>query len=262
MLYRLVSIILSSAPFGLAFVLPHHGKALIKMAASPKSVLMVLTSNDKLGDLDEQTGWYLPEVAHPYDEFSAAGYSMTFASPKGGVAPVSEDSVGATAEDPSCVNFYKEGSATRALVDGTTKLSEVTDVSAFDAVFFAGGFGTMWDFPDDPDVQRIAKDMFEGGKVVSAVCHGPCALVNVKLSDGSYLVSGKEVAAFTNDEEDQVQRRDKVPWTCHDKLAERGAKCKEGPAWSATVAVDGKLITGQNPPAAKSTAEAVIAALA
>jgi hypothetical protein len=88
--------------------------------------------------------WYLPEVAHPYDEFNAAGLSITFASPKGGVAPVDEGSIAATAEDPACVNFYKEGSATRALVDSTVKISEVTDVSGYDAVFFAGGFGTMW----------------------------------------------------------------------------------------------------------------------
>jgi putative intracellular protease/amidase len=87
--------------------------------------------------------WYLPEVAHPYDEFKSAGYSVTFASPKGGVAPVDEGSVSATAQDASCVDFYKEGSETRALVDNTEKLSSV-DISSFDAVFFAGGFGTMW----------------------------------------------------------------------------------------------------------------------
>ena len=97
-------------------------------------------------------------------------------------------------------------------MDNTVKLSDVSDVSAFDAVFFAGGFGTMWDFPDDADVQRIAKTLYEGGKVVSAVCHGPCALVNVTLSDGSSLCAGKSVAAFTNQEEDQVSRRDKVRW--------------------------------------------------
>jgi putative intracellular protease/amidase len=135
---------------------------------------------------------------------------MTFASIKGGVAPVDLGSVDATKEDSVCVDFYAEGSETRKLVDTTVKLSTVTDLSGIDAVFFVGGFGTMWDFPDDPDVQRIVKDMYEANKVVSAVCHGPCALVNVKLSDGSYLVAGKTVAAFTNAEEDAVQRRNKV----------------------------------------------------
>lgn len=230
------------------------------MAAS-KSVLMVFTSHDKLGEHDEQTGWYLPEAAHPYAEFKKAGYAMTFASIKGGAAPVDLGSVDATKEDAVCVAFYAEGSETRSLVDNTTALAAVTDLAAFDAVFFVGGFGTMWDFPDNADVQRVAREMYESGKVVAAVCHGPCALVNVTLSDGTYLVAGKEVAAFTNAEEDAVQRRDKVPFTCQDKLGERGAKYKEGPAWSATVAVDGKLITGQNPPAAGPTAEAVVAAL-
>jgi putative intracellular protease/amidase len=135
---------------------------------------------------------------------------MTFASIKGGAAPVDLGSVDATKEDAVCVAFYAEGSETRGLVDATVKLSTVTDLSSFDAVFFVGGFGTMWDFPDDSDVQRVAKEMFEAGKVVSAVCHGPCALVNVKLSDGSYLVAGKSVAAFSNAEEDAVQRRGKV----------------------------------------------------
>lgn len=230
--------------------------------AAKKSVLMVFTSNDKLGEHGEQTGWYLPEAAHPYTEFTAAGFTCTFASIKGGVAPVSEDSVGASKDDAQCVSFYAEGSETRKMTDNTVKLSEVGDLAAFDAVFFVGGFGTMWDFPDDADVQRVAKDMWEAGKVVSAVCHGPCALANVTLSDGSFLVAGKEVTAFTNEEEDAVGRRTKVPWTCQDKLAERGATFKDGGAWSANIAVSGKLITGQNPMAAKPAAEAVIAALA
>mmetsp|Transcript_50871 Transcript_50871/g.65140 ORF Transcript_50871/g.65140 Transcript_50871/m.65140 type:complete len:235 (+) Transcript_50871:71-775(+) len=234
------------------------------MAASSvaKNVLMILTSHDKLGDFDEQTGWYLPEVAHPYDEFKAAGISMVFASPKGGVAPVDEGSVDASKEDASCMSFIAEGSETKALVENTKKLSEVTDLSSFDAVFFAGGFGTMWDFPDDADVHRIVKEMWEAGKIVSAVCHGPCALSNVKLSDGTYLVEGKTVAAFTNAEEDAVSRRNKIPFTCEDRFNERGAKYTQGGVFEAHVAVDGKLITGQNPPSAKPTAEAVIAALA
>lgn len=129
-------------------------------------------------------------------------------------------------------------------------------------MFFAGGFGTMWDFPEDADVQRIAKDMWSAGKIVSAVCHGPCALANVKLDDGTYLVAGKTVAAFTNAEEDAVSRREKIPFTCEDIMKERGAKYTQGGVFEAHVAVDGKLITGQNPPSAKATAEAIIAALA
>ena len=138
---------------------------------------------------------------------------MTWASPKGGAAPCDEGSIAASKEDKSCMDFI-EGEATKALVDNTVALSTLTDLTSFDAVFFAGGFGTMWDFPDDPDVQRIAAAMWESGKVVSAVCHGPCALVNVTLSDGTKLVAGKEVAAFTNEEEDAVKCREVVPFTC------------------------------------------------
>jgi len=132
----------------------------------------------------------------------------------------------------------------------------------FDAVFFVGGFGTMWDFPDNADVQRVIREVFETKGVVSAVCHGPVALANVKLSDGSYLVAGKEVAGFSNEEEDAVQRRSIVPYTVGDILKERGAKYTQGGVFHAHVVVDGNLITGQNPPSAKKTAEAVVAALA
>ena len=119
----------------------------------------------------------------------------------------------------------------------------------------------MWDFPDDEDIQRITRTMWETGKVVSAVCHGPCALANVTLSDGSKLVYGKKIAAFTNDEEDAVQRRNIVPWTCEDKFVRLGAKYSKGGVFQPHVAIAGNLITGQNPPSAKPTAEAVITAL-
>ena len=226
-----------------------------------KHVLMVLTSHDQLGDTGEQTGWYLPEVAHPYDEFIAAGYTVTFASPKGGAAPVDIGSVDASKDDPSCTAFIAEGSPTKALVDNTIALADIQDTSVYDAVFFAGGFGTMWDFPDNPDVQRITRTMWEDDKVVSGVCHGPSAFVNVTLSDGTPLVAGKEVAAFTNEEEDAVQRKEVVPFTCQDALTEKGAAYTQGGVFQPHVAKAGRLITGQNPPSAKPTAEAIILCL-
>ena len=190
-----------------SIALPTKPKELIT-DKKKKHVLMVLTSHDQLGDTGEQTGWYLPEVAHPYDEFIAAGYTVTFASPKGGAAPVDIGSVDASKDDPSCTAFIAEGSPTKALVDNTIALADIQDTSVYDAVFFAGGFGTMWDFPDNQDIQRIARELWEANKVVSGVCHGPVALVNVVLSDGTSLVAGKETAAFTNAEEDAVQCRD------------------------------------------------------
>ena len=208
-----------------------------------------------------QTGWYLPEAAHPYAEFIAAGHNVTFASIAGGVAPVDNGSL--DMNDAGNKAFW-ENPETKALTENTMKLSDAKSED-YDAVFYVGGFGTMWDFPDDADVQRLAREMYESGKVVSAVCHGPCALLNVQLSDGSYLVAGKEVAAFTNDEEDAVKRREVVPFTCEDRLKERGGTHKKGGVFEACVAVSGdggRLITGQNPPSAKPTAAANVQALA
>ena len=208
-----------------------------------------------------KTGWYLPEAAHPYQEFTAAGHNVTFASIKGGLAPVDPSSL--DMNDAGNKAFY-EGEATRALTEKTMKLSDAKSAD-YDAVFYVGGFGTMWDFPDDPDVHRLTRELYESGKVVSAVCHGPCALLDVKLSDGSYLVAGQEIAAFTNDEEDAVKRREIVPFTNEDRIKERGATHKAAGVFQPCVAVSGvggKLVTGQNPPSAKPTAEAVIRALA
>eukprot|EP00948_MAST-09A_sp_MAST-9A-sp1_P001746 g1746.t1 len=145
----------------------------------------------------------------------------------------------------------------------TKKLSDA-NADEYDAIFFVGGFGTMWDFPMNEDVQAITKSMYENGKIVAAVCHGPCALVNVKLSSGEYLVKGCEVTAFSNEEEDAVSRRSIVPWTNEDKLASRGATYKSTSAWGEHVCVSGdkgRLITGQNPASAKKTAQEVISAI-
>lgn len=225
-----------------------------------KAVLMVFTSHNKLGDTDTQTGWYLPEAAHPYKVFKEAGLAISAASPKGGLAPVDEGSIEASKEDTSCMDFLNSD-GTKKFYSETLALKDAK-VEDYDAVFFVGGFGTMWDFPDDPDVQRLAAGMYEKGGVVSAVCHGPVALVNVKLKDGTYLAAGKDVTAFTNAEEDAVARRSVVPYTCEDKLSEIGGKFSDGGVFQPNVKVAGKLITGQNPPSAEPCAKAVVEALA
>ena len=205
--------------------------------------------------IDEQTGWYLPEAAHPHTVFTEAGFELTYASIKGGEAPVDLGSIDATKDDEECVKFLESG------VHKSTVALSTCNAADYDAVFYVGGFGTMWDFPDSPDVHKVTADMWTKGGVVGAVCHGPCALVNVKLEDGSYLVAGKKVAAFTNEEEDAVSRRDKVPFTCEDKFKEIGAEFVDGGAWACNVVVDGKLVTGQNPPSAKKAAEEIVALL-
>lgn len=224
-----------------------------------KRILMVLTSHNKLGDTDTQTGWYLPEAAHPHYVFTEAGCQLTYASPKGGEAPLDEGSIEASKDDAGCQRYLKDP-AGLAATKATVPLADCK-ADDYDAVFYVGGFGTMWDFPDNKDSQNLARAIYEKGGVVAAVCHGPCALVNVTLSDGSALIKGKKVTAFTNAEEDAVQRRSIVPFTCEDKMASTGAVFHDGGVFQANVQVDGKLITGQNPPSADPCAKAVVEAL-
>ena len=135
-----------------------------------------------------------------------------------------------------------------------------TDVEAadYDAIYFAGGHGTMWDLPDNDALKRLTADIYEAGGVVSAVCHGPAALVNVTLSDGSHLVDGKELAAFTNDEEAAVELTEAMPFLLETKLRERGARFKAAPNFESNVVVSERLVTGQNPASATGVAEAIV----
>ena len=228
------------------------------MATTKPKALLVLTSNDVLGDTGKKTGWYLPEAAHPHHKLVEAGVTCIFASPKGGAAPVDAGSIDLKDE----VNAKFWNGSGKALTEKTAKLSDCS-AKDYDVVLFVGGFGTMWDFPDDKDVQRLAKEVYENGGVVSAVCHGPCALVNVKLPSGEFLVAGQDVTAFTNAEEDYCKMREIVPWTCEDKLKERGAKHVDGGVFKPQVCFGrgGRLITGQNPPSASPLGDAIVAQL-
>mmetsp|Transcript_12371 Transcript_12371/g.20078 ORF Transcript_12371/g.20078 Transcript_12371/m.20078 type:complete len:228 (-) Transcript_12371:50-733(-) len=221
-------------------------------------ILLALTSNDKLGEHNEQTGWYLPELAHPYHVWHGVA-EMVFASPKGGVAPLDKDSIEASKEDPVCTKLMAEEEFKQSY-SNTKRFSEL-NAKDFDAVFVVGGFGTMWDLPDDKDLQRLIRDVYEKGGVVSAVCHGPCAFTEVKMSDGSFLVNGRRLTAFTDDEERAVQRFEKVPFTIEQRFMERGAVYTKRAPWSSHVEVDGRIITGQNPQSATGCAAAVFAAL-
>jgi putative intracellular protease/amidase len=216
-----------------------------------KRILIVLTSHDDLGGV-EPTGYYVPEAAHPWEIFRKAGYEVDVASMRGGQPP--QD--GFDPDDEAQAAFV-------AAVEqqGTGRLADA-DPSRYDAVLYAGGHGTMWDFPDDPDVIRVGREVYERGGVVAAVCHGPSALVNLTLSDGSYLVAGKRVAAFTNEEEKLRGVADVVPFLLADKLVERGAQHEPGANWQPQVVVDGRLATGQNPASAAPLAERVLVVLA
>merc|ERR1712012_700362 len=149
------------------------GKAIVS-ALNPKKVVMVFTNHDKLGETGKKTGWYLPEAAHPYEVFHESGFSVTFASPKGGAVPVDPGSVDASKEDEVCMRFMDDKRMQDKL-QATIPLKDVKS-SDFDAVFYVGGHGTMFDFPDDENVQRVTKEIYEQGGIVSALCHGPIAL--------------------------------------------------------------------------------------
>ena len=224
-------------------------------AAPPPRVLMVLTSHATKGDTGQPTGYYLSEVTHPAAVFEAAGFAIDYASIRGGEPPVD----GLNLDDPINARYWNNA-AFRTAVRTTPRLDDI-DATRYAAVFYAGGHGTMWDFPDSPAVQRVTRQIWEAGGVVAAVCHGPAALVNVRLSNGRPLVEGKRVAAFTDAEERAVKLENVVPFLLASTLVERGATHVPAADFQAQVVVDGRLVTGQNPASARGTAEAVVAAL-
>lgn len=210
-----------------------------------KKILFALTSHDRKGNTGQPTGFYLPEAAHPWAVLSAAGFEIDFVSPKGGNPPMD----GADSADPVSRKFLDNREVVRKIT--STPAPGQVDAADYSAILFVGGHGTMWDFPDDRSLARLAASIYEAGGVVGAVCHGPAALVNLRLSNGDYLVSGKQVAAFTDDEERAVKLDGVVPFLLATTLRERGAIHVAAPDWQANVIVAGRLVTGQNPASAE-----------
>lgn len=213
------------------------------MTAS-KPVLFVLTSHGSKGSTGEPTGFYLGEVTHPLAELEAGGIPVEFASIRGDEPPVD----GLDLDDATNARYWNDAGF-RAAIRNTLRIDDV-DPSRYAGIFFAGGHGAMWDFPDSAGAQRATRAIFEQGGIVGAVCHGPAALVNTRLSDGSYLVDGKRLSAFTDSEERAVNLADTVPFLLASKLKERGAKHEGATEWTSKVVVDGRLVTGQNPQSA------------
>lgn len=216
-----------------------------------KPVLFVLTSHADKGDTGHSTGYWLSEVTHPLHVLEAAGIPVVFASIAGGEPPVD----GLDLSDAVNAHYWNHAPF-RAAVAATPALAEI-DPSAYSAIFFAGGHGAMWDFPVSPAVQTQTCAIWEQGGLVAAVCHGPAALVNVTLADGTPLVAGRAVAAFTDAEEAAVGLTEVVPFLLSSTLAARGARLSDAPEWTANVVVDGNLITGQNPQSATGVGEAL-----
>ncbi|QRY64941.1 type 1 glutamine amidotransferase domain-containing protein (plasmid) [Ensifer sp. PDNC004] len=220
--------------------------------ANPKKpVLFVLTSHGTKGDSGQPTGFYLGEVTHPLSVLETAGIAVEFASIKGGEPPVD----GLDLEDDTNRRYWND-EAFRAAIRTTARLDDV-DPDRYAAIFFAGGHGAMWDLPQSSAVDRVTRSVFEAGGAVAAVCHGPAALVNVRLSDGRYLVAGRNVSAFTDSEERAVGLDKTVPFLLASTLVERGATHHPAADWTSKVVVDGRLITGQNPQSATGVGEAL-----
>ncbi|NER80325.1 MAG: type 1 glutamine amidotransferase domain-containing protein [Leptolyngbya sp. SIO1D8] len=222
-------------------------------------ILIVLTSHDQMGDTDEKTGFWLEEFTSPYYTFLDAGAEVTLASIQGGPAPIDARSLGEDSQTETTQRFMADEAAKQALAN-TMPVSDAS-VDDYDAIFLPGGHGTMWDFPESTALTTLIEAFDRAGKVISAVCHAPAALVNVKADNGASLVKGKKITAFTDSEERAVQLEAVVPFMLETRLRELGADFEGGPDFTPLIQQDGNLITGQNPPSSEPAAKAVLAAL-
>jgi len=217
---------------------------------------MILTSHDKLGDTGKKTGFWLEEFAAPYYVFKDAGAQLTLASPKGGQPPLDPKSDEPDAQTADTRRFKADDAAQTALAH-TVKLADVK-AEDFDAVFYPGGHGPLWDLADNADSIAIIEKMFAADKPVALVCHAPGALRHAKAPDGTALVKGKSVTGFSNSEEAASGLTKVVPFLVQDMLADHGAKYGCAADWQPHVLTDGALITGQNPASSAPAAQALL----
>ncbi|MFM0415302.1 type 1 glutamine amidotransferase domain-containing protein [Paraburkholderia aromaticivorans] len=219
-------------------------------------ILMVLTSHDQLGNTGKKTGFWLEEFASPFYVFEDAGAEITLASVKGGQPPLDPKSDEPDAQTESTKRFRADKEA-QALLAHTHPLSEV-DEAEYDAVFYPGGHGPLWDLAEDSKSISLIEAFQTAGKPVAFVCHAPGVLRHVKGTDGKPLVNGKKVTGFSNSEEAAVGLVDVVPFLVESELQTLGAHYSKGPDWASHVVVDGRLVTGQNPGSSEASAKAVI----
>ena len=208
-------------------------------------VLIVLTSHDQLGNTGKKTGFWLEEFAAPYYVLKDAGVAVTLASPKGGQPPLDPKS-DLPENQTLLTQRFRTDTAAQAELASTEKLADVS-ADDFDGVFYPGGHGPMWDMAENATSIALIEAFVKAGKPVAAVCHAPVALVNVRGKDGEYLVKGKRVTGFTNEEEEAMNLTTVVPFLLEDRLKERGGIYNKTANWVPYVQVDGKLVTGQNP---------------
>jgi putative intracellular protease/amidase len=222
-------------------------------------VLIVLTSHDKLGNTGRKTGFWLEELAAPYYVLKEAGVDITLASPKGGQPPLDPKSNEPDFQTDDTRRFNRDVEALAALAT-TVKLSDVS-YGNYDAVFYPGGHGPLWDLAEDRDSISLIEQTYAAGKPVALVCHAPGVLRHVKGADGKPLVKGKSVTGFTNSEEAAVQLTDVVPFLVEDELKKIGGIFSAAKDWESHVVQDGRLITGQNPASSNKAARLLIEAV-
>lgn len=217
-----------------------------------KKILFVLTSHEDLGNTGEKTGFWIEEFAAPYYLLKDKGVQVTLASPKGGQPPIDPKSASPDAQTPATVRFNKD-LETQEVLSKTLKLENVNQAD-YDAVFYPGGHGPLWDLAEDKNSIAIIESFYQNNKPVAAVCHAPAIFKHTKNTDGTPLVQGKKVTGFSNTEEEAVQLTDIVPFLVEDMLKQNGGIYSKGDDWSSYALEDGLLITGQNPASSEKVA--------
>ncbi|MFT4192719.1 MAG: type 1 glutamine amidotransferase domain-containing protein [Comamonas sp.] len=224
-----------------------------------KKILFVLTSHDRLGDSGHKTGFWLEEFAAPYYVFKDAGVAITLASPAGGQPPLDPNSDAPEAQTSATERFRQDAEAQAALA-ATVPLAGV-DAAGFDAVFYPGGHGPLWDLANDPASIALLEAFERAGKPLGLVCHAPGALVRVRAADGQPLVAGRRVTGFSNSEEAAVGLSAIVPFLIEDEFIRLGGHYDKGPDWAPHIVTDGRLVTGQNPASSEGVAQALLSLL-
>lgn len=224
-----------------------------------KKILVVVTSTAKYPQMNRPTGLWLGEAVHFVEKVEAAGYAADFVSPLGGYTPIDPASLGDMAL-PVDWEFYQDHKFMARL--GATLRPDQVKANDYSAIYFAGGHGVIWDFPDNAELQKLGAQIYKAGGIVSSVCHGAVGLLNVNLSDGKLLIAGKELTGFSNEEERLAKLDEHVPFLTEDELVKRGAKYRKADKPFTEFAVaDGRLVTGQNPQSGAAVAEKVLAIL-
>ena len=254
MIWRIVVCCLFLLSCSSAIDVPLEEPALQRLRG--KKVLIAVTSHARFGKLERTTGYWLEEVAHFHEYMKHAGLVVDFVSPKGGAAPMDPESD----ESDDLNDAFRNDREAMAKLARTMKPDQI-EPDAYVAIYFAGGHGTMWDFRHDEGLQAIAARIYERGHLVAAVCHGPAALLGVRLTNGKHLLAGKTVTGFSNAEESLIGLTEDVPFLLQDELEARASYDKAVFPFASYVVVSGRLITGQNPASTDETAKAVLSAL-